>query len=713
MVIAQRLRTSAPRLAYALLLCFSFAPLAHAQSGPVSWTLGVQPTKKPVSAGVKFTARLSAGVSGGWHLYSLTQSAGGPSPTRITVPGDQPFKLVGAIRGPKPKLKYDENFQLNTETYGGPVAFTLPLEVAAGATPGRHTLRVEVRFQACTETTCLPPRNVTVEAAVEVTAAQQPAVAHTTSASTTATPNPSPKMEPSPRVSPPPAAPAAPSGSAAGARLQPRQPAGIVAAPDAGGAQSDRQRGPEAVAPTYAQDSTVQGGNSVVMGGAPYGDRPLLSFLWLAMTMGALSLLTPCVFPMVPITVSYFTGRSAAGRRAAAADALVYALGIVLTFTALGVLLALIAGAAGIGRFASNPWVNLTITAIFLAFALSLFGAFQIQIPSRLLTRLDDAGRGRGRHAGTLLMGLTFTLTSFTCTAPFVGTLLVVAAGGEWLRPVVGMLGFSVAFAAPFFVLALAPRLLSRLPRSGGWLNSVKVVMGLLEVAAAMKFLSNADLVWGWGVFTREVVLASWAAVALLVTAYLLGKFRTAHDGDACTVGAARVILSVASLSLGFYLLTGLFGARLGELESFLPPKNESAQLVRIAAAAREESEWIVNDYDAALAQARAAGKPVFVDFTGYTCTNCRWMEANMFTRPEVSREMSRFVLARLYTDGEGEVFERQQRLQQEKFGTVALPLYGVVDGGGNVLSSFPGLTRESAGFVAFLRAAGGEGRMR
>ena len=352
-----------------------------------------------------------------------------------------------------------------------------------------------------------------------------------------------------------------------------------------------------------------------------------------------------------------------------------------------------------------------SITAIFLAFALSLFGAFHIQIPSRLLTRLDAAGRGRGRHAGTLLMGLTFTLTSFTCTAPLVGTLLVMAAGGEWLRPVVGMLGFSAAFAAPFFVLALAPRLISQLPRAGGWLNSVKVVMGLLEVAAAMKFLSNADLVWGWGVFTREVLLATWAAVAALITSYLLGVFRTAHDGDAGRAGAARVLFALASLSLAFFLLTGLFGARLGELESFLPPKSEGVQLLPTATAAdRTEPEWIVNDFDAALARARAEGKPVFVDFTGYTCTNCRWMEANMFTRPEVSSEMSRFVLARLYTDGEGEVFERQQRLQQEKLGSVALPLYAVMDAAGNVLASFPGLTRDPTEFLAFLRAAGAPG---
>ena len=258
------------------------------------------------------------------------------------------------------------------------------------------------------------------------------------------------------------------------------------------------------------------------------GDRPVSSnptpestnvwgFIWLALTLGALSLLTPCVFPMIPITVSYFTNHSAGDRGKALRLASVYSLGIIATFTLLGMLLAIFVGAAGINLFAANPWINLLITAIFLLFAFNLFGAYEITIPTGVLTKLDRFTRSKegegGGVVGALLMGLTFTLTSFTCTSPFVGTILVSASQGNWKMPLLGMLAFSTVFALPFFVLALVPQLVSRLPRAGGWMNSVKVTMGFLEVAAAMKFLSNVDLIWKWGIFTRTAVLAIWIAI--------------------------------------------------------------------------------------------------------------------------------------------------------------------------------------------------------
>jgi thiol:disulfide interchange protein len=221
------------------------------------------------------------------------------------------------------------------------------------------------------------------------------------------------------------------------------------------------------------------------------------SFVWFAATAGALSLLTPCVFPMVPITVSYFTQHAGTSRSASVRNAIIFALGIIATFTALGLALAILVGATGINQFAANPWVNLFITAIFLGFAFNLLGAYEIQVPPILLNKLDAATRN-GASSGTvgaLLMGLMFTLTSFTCTAPFIGTLLVTASQGQWQRPLAGMLAYSVIFALPFFILAVVPQWMARLPKSGGWLNSVKVVMGFLEIAAAMKFLSNADLV--------------------------------------------------------------------------------------------------------------------------------------------------------------------------------------------------------------------------
>ena len=426
------------------------------------------------------------------------------------------------------------------------------------------------------------------------------------------------------------------------------------------------------------------------------------------MVMGALSLLTPCVFPMVPITVWYFTNHASGHRREAVGQALVYAGGIILTFTALGMLMAIVFGATSLNRFAANPWVNLAITAIFLAFAASLLGMFVFTLPSSLLTRLDRATRrtGGSRVVATLLMGLTFTLTSFTCTAPFVGTLLVMAAGGRWVWPLAGMLAYSTIFALPFFVLALVPHWAARLPRAGASLNAVKVVMGLLEIAAAMKFLSNVDLVWGWGLFTRDVVLASWVGLAILIALYVLGTYRFAEDAPVERVGAGRFVTALASLTLAFWLVTGLTGRLLGELEAFLPPILPAGQGAAGASAPAQpgaELPWIMNDLDAALIEAKRTGRRVFVDFTGYTCTNCRWMETNMFPRADVRQRLERFVRVRLYTDGSGEVYSRQQQLQQRLFGTVALPYYVVMDEAGAPLVVFPGLTRAPEEFVGFL----------
>ncbi len=424
--------------------------------------------------------------------------------------------------------------------------------------------------------------------------------------------------------------------------------------------------------------------------------------------MGALSLLTPCVFPMIPITVSYFTNHAGGSRKSAIFTALVYAVGIILTFTALGMLLAAIFGAGGVNQLAANPWVNLLITAIFLAFAFSLFGAYFLQVPPGLMNRIDDITRSKegSRTVGALLMGFTFTLTSFTCTAPFVGTLLVMTAQGNWRWPLAGMLAYSTVFAIPFFILALGPQLLSHLPKAGGWMNSIKVVMGFLEVAAAMKFLSNADLVWQWGIFTRQVVLAIWVAIGVLMVIYILGYFRMPHDSPVESVGAARVTFAMLFLALTIWLVPGLFGRQLGELESFLPPELGSSSPATSGTASvrpQTEADWILNDYEGALAKARQNDKLLFVDFTGYTCTNCRWMESNMFPKPEISRELDKFVRVRLYTDGNGELFERQQKMQQERFGTVALPYYAILRPDGTSVATFPGLTRDANEFLAFL----------
>lgn len=628
----QHMKLTIPKILFAV---FIFSTISLAQN-PAKWSLASTENGKSIKAGAAFKVELKADIDDGWHLYALEQPAGGPIPTSIVVTQNKPFEISGNIDSPKPTVRPDPNFQIDTKFFEKQAIFSVPLRATSDAAADDLTL--DVRFQLCNDTFCLPPKTVRV--------------------------------------------------SFNGTEDVKKSAIG----------------GPQT--PDNSANSQASSANQTPAANAQL-PTDVWKFLWLAITLGALSLLTPCVFPMIPITVSYFTNHAAGSRSKSIKLAAVYSFGIIATFTLVGMLLAIFVGAAGINLFAANPWVNLLITGIFLFFAFNLFGAYEITVPTGVLTKLDSITRskeGEGSGViGALLMGLTFTLTSFTCTSPFVGTILVSASQGNWKMPLLGMLAFSAVFALPFFILALMPQLISQLPRAGGWMNSVKVAMGFLEVAAAMKFLSNVDLVWKWGIFTRDVVLAVWIAIGVILAIYLLGKFQLSHDSKPERLGAFRMFSAVIALAVSFYLLTGLFGAKLGELESFLPPDLGNSS-TRIFGKGDDELKWLPNDYAAALSKAKAENKRVFIDFTGYTCTNCRWMEANVFTKQEVEDELKKFVLARLYTDGEGDVYEKQQQMEQDMFGTVALPYYAIVSADGKTIASFPGLTRNTPEFVDFLK---------
>ena len=617
--------TGGARTAALLLL----AACAFAQQDQhVEWSLALEPGS--ASPGAKVLARLTGIIDPGWHLYSMSTPAA--TPATILLADNAVVERYRVLQ-PPPKRTFDPNFNSDTETYEGQVAFLLELEIKKNAAVGPAQLTVNARYQTCSDKQCVPGRwtgvaTLTVDAAA------------------------------GPRGTPP-----------------------AVAIP-AGYAEAK---------PPKEQDQT---------GGEFH------SFLLVAFGFGLAAIFTPCVFPMIPITTSYFLSRPSGGRRESATQAAVFCLGIIVLFSGLGLLTTAILGPFGMVTLGSNPWVNGFIAALFLAFGLSLLGAFEINIPSPILTRLNRSSE-KGGWAGALLMGLTFSLASFACVGPFVGTLLAasVAGGGgaPWARPLIGMAAFATGLALPFFLLALFPSYLKRLPRSGGWLARVKVVMGFVILAASLKYLSSVDQVLQWGWLTRERFLAAWIVLFAMAGLYLLGFVRLEGPTPDEPMGLGRLLVGMAFLVFALSLAPGMFGGKLGALDAYVPtasgpaPGSSGSALV-----------WMKDQYRAALDRARRERKRVFVNFTGYACTNCHWMRANMFTRPEIAAALQDFVLVELYTDGTDQVSEANQNLELSKFHTVAIPFYAILDADEKAVATFAGSTSDAKEYLAFL--AGGQG---
>ncbi len=648
-----------------LVVIFTLIQFTGQAQEAAKWSVTVD--KPEVKQGETFTIKVKAAINEKWHIYSATPMEEGPVATSFEAPGKSPYKIKGKVKQPKPIVKFDENFQVNTEFFEHEATFTLTGEVKKDAKPGEQKTHVEVSFMACNDRMCLPPATIKVPFTLTVTGDAVAADETTV--------------------------------DGAAAMDQPEEPQTAVIE------QAPETKGNEEGVTGYGDERDVERAKK----------EGFWAYIGLAMSVGALALLTPCVFPMIPITVSFFTKREAATRGRSIRDALVYSFGIMFTFTGLGILLAVIFGAAGINQFAANPWMNILISLVFIIFALNLFGMFEIVVPSSILTKLNTKSNQGSGIISILLMALTFTLTSFTCTVPFVGTVMVAAASGEIWWSVAGMMAFSAVFALPFFLLALFPSWLKSLPKSGGWLNSVKVVMGFLELAAAMKFLSNVDLIWGLGILNRDLFLAFWVGIGIMITVYILGKITLPHDSPVERLGAMRVLYAVFFLGISVYLYTGLGDKPLGELDAFLPPMDYQSTIQAAGGSQNSASmpqdgakEVWLDDYQKALAIAKEQKKPVFIDFTGFACTNCRWMESNIFTRSEVKSLLKDFVLVKLYTDGQGDMYVRNRDFQQNRFGTVALPLYVVMSADDKEISRFPGMTRQPTEFVSFLEKGKG-----
>jgi thiol:disulfide interchange protein DsbD len=414
------------------------------------------------------------------------------------------------------------------------------------------------------------------------------------------------------------------------------------------------------------------------------GADGIFSFLWIALLAGFAALLTPCVFPMIPLTVSYFSKQDE--NKKGVGQALLFGVAIVITFTLIGVVLAAIFGVSAAQNFASDPFINTFIAIVLIAFGLSLLGMYELQLPHQLTNFLNRKSNESSGIVGILFMAMTISAVSFSCTAPFVGAVFAATAGGEWFYPIIGMVGFSAAFASPFVLFAMFPQWLESLPKSGSWMNIVKVLLGFIEIAAAIKFLSNVDLVMGWGLISRPFAIAAWIAIFFIAGLYLLGVFVLKHESKPEYVSTGRLLLAMPFLLFSFYLIPGLMGASLGIWDAWLPPKMQTDVSVvgTIAAMGGTGSSGIIDegwseDYDESLDEAIDEGIPVFIDFTGYTCTNCRAMESNVFPLAEVRERFDEMKLVKLYTDGGADAQDNQQ-LQFSLIGNVALPTYVILN---------------------------------
>lgn len=648
------------RAAISLLLLLTGAA-ASAQE-PVQWSM--EPQGSSFAAGGQALVRVRAVVDEGWHLYSSTHPDGAPNAMAFYVlesPGIAGWKSYE----PPADRHMDPVFQKEVEWHVGQVDFFLLVDLTANAE--RQTpVKLAMRYGVCDDAVCLTPVKQ-VSTVIPVAASAAPV----------SVPAKYAEMK---RIEIP-------------ERVLVR--AGIIAAPSAAAGTS--AVGTSAAEQIAAAQPPVAASSPA--SGSP-ADQGLLGFAGLAFGMGLLAIFTPCVFPMIPITMSYFMSTQSGEKKASVMQATVFVVGVIALFTGMGAAVSVILGPFGMQTLGSNVWVNLFIALIFFAFAASLLGAFEITMPSGALTSLNRYTQGSGVFP-TLMMGLVFALASFACTGPFVGALLASSvSGGGMAWPIFGMLMFSTGLALPFFFLALFPSYLGKLPKSGGWLGVTKITMGFLILAAGFKYLSNVDQMYQWNLLPRERFLAIWAVLFALAGSYLLG-FLKLEDGAPEKIGLGRLAAGASLFMLALSLIPGMFGGKLGDLDAYVPSAEHSG--LALAGGGEAKSAWLKDDFDGALAKAAAENKNVLISFTGYSCTNCKWMKTNMFPRESIAGLVDQFVVVELYTDGIDDAAEVNQTLQLERYKTAAIPFYAVVSPDGGPVAEFAGRTTDEETFRSFL----------
>ena len=632
------------RFAVLILSVALLAGIASAQVlNPIKWKFSHTQKKDIVT--LKFTATLE----NGWHVYSHYIEPGGPIPTSLIIDdsNEGQYELLGKWQeSPAPHKEFDKNFGIELAFFNNTVTFTQKLKILS---PNDFTLKGFVEYMMCNDETCLPPTEYDFEISVKGVSAEteKPKENNTPSAK---------ENETTPETT----QPDTPVTQQDTTVTDTETVSQTKTSTDTTTTQTDIT--------TTASDNTTEGHSS------------LWWFFFVSFLSGLLGIVTPCVFPMIPMTVSFFM-HDGDNKAKARIEALTYSISIILIYTLIGTLVAITLG-PNFANWLSTHWIpNIAFFLIFLVFAFSFFGMFEITLPSWLIEK-SDKNADKGGMLGAFFMAFTLVLVSFSCTGPIVGAILVESAGGEVLKPIIGMFGFSLAFAIPFGLFAFFPQWLNKMPKSGGWLNSVKVVLGFLELALGLKFLSIADQTYHWHILDREVYLAIWIVIFTLMGFYLLGKLRFVHDSKLEHISVGRLLLSIVTFSFVVYMIPGMFGAPLKALAGYLPPETTiDFNIDRIVRNNLQVYGGVSNsnntvpqgmcahpkyadklelphglngyfDYKQAVECAKKQNKPVFIDFTGHGCVNCRNMEATVWADPKVLKHLRNdFVVVALYVD--------------------------------------------------------------
>lgn len=637
---------------FTLLFILTFFSGQLLADGPVTWKMSI--TDKG-NGEVELTARAS--IAPGWHLYDVEIPDGGPYPTSLSVDQVKGAVAVGKFTAVNSKLHkgFDKVFEMEIGYFDKEATFVQRFKVTDKS---KFVLKGDIRAQACNDRECTPPipidfsfatkdlpSTVTVSTNAQVTPLEVVEVADTAAVIATDTLSQTSKVE-----------------------------SGDLWTP-------------------VIKELHDFGATGSVSG------RSLLYIFAAGFLGGLIALMTPCVWPMIPMTVSFFLKRNKKNRAKAIKDAIMYGLSIIVIYVLLGLLVTAIFGASALNDLSTSALFNLVFFALLVFFAISFFGAFELVLPSSWTNKIDSKADSTTGIISIFFMAFTLALVSFSCTGPIIGTLLVDAAGsGSIVAPAIGMFGFAFALSVPFALFAIFPSMLESMPKSGGWLNSVKVVLGFLELALALKFLSVADLAYKWRILDREVFLVLWIVIFVLLGIYLLGKLKFSHDSDLKYVSVPRLFMAIISFSFALYLVPGLWGAPLKMVSAFTPPLfTQDFNLYEGGVHAK------FDDYEAGMEYARKNNKPVMIDFSGYGCVNCRKMEASVWTDPRVKHTLENdYVLITLMVDDKEklpEVIEVEENgkttklktigdkwsyLQRHKFGTNSQPYYVLLDNQGN-----------------------------